>query len=101
MRRRSFWEPGPIALDPASGFRVPHHELVKQWDGEMVSRRFADAQRHPSDTYKPPREQMVLRNARPEPEDRSVALPILWEDGRVIVEQGGEAILGAGGALVL
>lgn len=102
MRRRGVYhEHGPIALDPASGFRVPHDELVRQWDGEMVSRRFVDSMRHPSDTFRPRPERMMLHQARPEPEDMAVALPLLWEGGQTMVEEGGEAILGAGGVFQL
>jgi hypothetical protein len=48
MRRRNQPPPTPRAIDPASGFKVPLSNLVRQWDGEMVDRRFVD-KRNPQD----------------------------------------------------
>lgn len=94
MRRRSPTL-GPRAIDPISGFEVPHSELVKQWDGDYVARRFADV-RHPQDYVRARPERIVLRNARPEPPERAAALPILWEDGSYMTEEDGTALLDEG-----
>ena len=32
----------PVGICEASGFKFPLDELVRQWDGAMVHRRFAD-----------------------------------------------------------
>ncbi len=76
MRRR----PEPQALDPASGFKVPHRNLVRQWDGEYVDRRFVD-KRNPQDLIKARPDNPILENAQPEPADQFLYEPILWEDG--------------------
>jgi hypothetical protein len=76
MRRR----PEPQALDPASGFKVPHSELVRQWDGEYVSRRFVD-KRNPQDLIRARPDNSLLDNAQPEPADTFLFSHILWEDG--------------------
>lgn len=87
--------PVPQAIDPVSGFKVPLSELVRQWDGEMVSKRFAD-RRNPQDFVRGVPDKMKLPFARPEAPDQFIALPILselgfpllTEDGRVILTEG-------------
>jgi hypothetical protein len=59
--------PGPI--DPASGFKVPLSNLVRQWDGEMVDRRFVD-KRNPQDFVRGRADEDGLPFARPEAPDR-------------------------------
>jgi hypothetical protein len=94
MRRRLFAE--PQALDPASGFKVPYRNLVRQWDGEFVDRRFVD-KRNPQDMLKARPERPQLDHARPEPEDVFLAVNIVWEDGLTpIINADGSALLGAG-----
>jgi hypothetical protein len=92
MRNR----PSPQAIDPASGFKVPYSELVRQWDGEYVSRRFVD-RRNPQDLLRARTEQSALDHARPEPEDVFIAENIVWEDGLTpIINPDGSSLLGAG-----
>jgi hypothetical protein len=99
MRRRTPTF-GPRAIDPISGFEVPHSELVKQWDGDYVARRFADA-RQPQDYVRARPERIVVRNPRPEPPERAAALPILWENGSVMTRESGPAMLDEGVILEL
>lgn len=80
MRRRP---PVPQAIDPASGFKVPLSELQKQWDGEMVSRRFID-KRNPQDFVRGVKDDPSLPFARPETTDAFAALPLVLEAGGYI-----------------
>lgn len=79
----------PQAIDPASGFQVPYRDLVKQWDGEWVSRRFAD-KRNPQDLLKAKGERAKLDHPRPEQADTFLAVNITLEDGvtPIICENG-------------
>jgi hypothetical protein len=88
--------PEPRAIDPRSGFNVPHSELVKEYRGDYVARRFADKP-HPLD-FPPPRivERIALRNARPEPPEIGIAQPILWENYLPLIGEDGTTILGEG-----
>ena len=72
--------PGPRAIDPRSGFEVPHSELVKEYRGDFVARRFADKP-HPQDFIRPRPERIALANPRPEPPEVGIAQNIVWEDG--------------------
>lgn len=92
MRRR----PEPQAIDPASGFKVPHRNLVRQWDGEYVDRRFVD-KRNPQDLIRARADSHVIDNPRPEPPDVFVLTEIIWEDesGPVLLESGGPTLLEA------
>lgn len=89
MRRRP---PVPQAIDPASGFKVPLSELQKQWDGEMVSRRFID-KRNPQDFVRGVKDDPSLPFARPEPEDAFAALPLVLEAGGYIYSESGNGRL--------
>jgi hypothetical protein len=92
MRRR----PEPQAIDPASGFKVPYRNLVKQWDGEFIDRRFVD-KRNPQDFLRARTEQPALDHARPEPTDTFLALNIVWEDSLTpIINADGSAMMGEG-----
>jgi hypothetical protein len=94
VRRRLIAE--PQALDPASGFVVPYRDLVKQWDGEYVSRRFVD-KRNPQDLIRARPESRPLDHPRPEPADVFIAGNIEWEDGSTLVTtEGGAAMLTEG-----
>jgi len=86
----------PVALDPASGFKVPYRNLVRQWDGEYVDRRFVD-KRNPQDLLKARKERFTLDHARPEPADTFFAdnftledgvTPIMCEDGTALLTEG-------------
>lgn len=86
----------PQAIDPASGFKVPHRNLVRQWDGEYVDRRFVD-KRNPQDLLRAKAEQAQLPHPRPEPADTFLATNILWEDGLTpIVGENGSAVMTEG-----
>ena|SRR5437868_6772500 len=94
MRRRQFAE--PQALDPASGFKVPYRNLVRQWDGEFVDRRFVD-KRNPQDSLKARPERPQLDHARPEPADMFLAENIMLEDGSgPIINADGSALMSEG-----
>lgn len=58
----------PNAMDPASGFKVKHSDLRRQWDGEYVYYRFLD-KRNSQDFVRGVPDGRPLRNARPEPAD--------------------------------
>lgn len=89
---------GPNAIDPASGFKVKHRDLVRQWDGEWVHRRFVD-KRNPQDFVKGRKDKMTIDHPRPEAPDQFFAEPLLWESGVVIELEGGGVILGQSGLL--
>jgi hypothetical protein len=99
-RRRNQPPPTPRAIDPASGFKVPLSNLVRQWDGEMVDRRFVD-KRNPQDFVRGRADKMALPFARPEAPDRYMAQNILWEDGRPMTLENGAALLGEGEVVTL
>jgi hypothetical protein len=90
----------PQALDPISGFKVPHRNLVRNWDGEMVDRRFAD-QRHPQDYVRGRKEQIALPNARPEPPDSFRLGNLLTESGDWIYCEDGTPIMAEGSVVRL
>lgn len=95
-RRRSQPEPTPQAIDPASGFKVPHRNLVRQWDGEYVDRRFVD-KRNPQDLIRARAKIDTLPNPRPESPDVFLADNITLEDGFVpIINPDGSAMLAEG-----
>lgn len=100
MRRRQ--PPEPQAIDPASGFKVPHRNLVRQWDGEYIDRRFVD-KRNPQDLIRAKADSPALENARPEPADSFVMVEMQWEDdsGPIFQENGGPILLEATVAPVL
>lgn len=81
MKRRPL--PEPQAIDPASGFKVPLSSLTKQWDGEMVDRRFID-RRNPQDFVRGVKDNQALPFARPETPDRFMAETLQYEDGAPI-----------------
>jgi hypothetical protein len=88
--------PEPQAIDPASGFKVPLRELQKQWDGELVAKRFIDKRRHPQDFVRGVTDKQALPYSRPESPDRFMAENILWEDYRPMLEEAGAAMLEEG-----
>jgi len=88
-------EPVPQAIDPASGFKVPLSNLVRQWDGELVDYRFVD-KRNPQDFVRGVRDTQALPYARPEPPDQFVAGPIIWETGAYMTSQEGDVLLTEG-----
>lgn len=87
--------PAPQAIDPASGFKVPLSNLVRQWDNELVDYRFVD-KRNPQDFVRGVKDDQSLPYARPEPPDEFVAGPIIWEAGQFMVSEAGNAIITEG-----
>ncbi len=82
----------PQALDPASGFKVPLKNLVRQWDNQLIDSRFVD-KRNPQDFVRGIKDRMALPYARPEPPDTFIAGNIIWETGQPMVEEDGDPIL--------
>ena len=70
---------GPRAICDASGFKYPISELVKQWDGVYVHRKFVD-RRNPQDfvTGVPDNQTPLL--TRPESPDVFISSPVLPGD---------------------
>lgn len=97
MRRRqpNQYTAKPQAIDPASGFKIDHENLVRQWDGEYIDKRFVD-QRNPQDMIRTRPDKPNLPHPRPEAEDRFMALPILWEDGGLMLNEDGTVMYGEG-----
>jgi hypothetical protein len=89
--------PEPQALDPASGFKIPLSDLVKQWDGQLVSYKYVD-QRNPQDFVRGVKDDQSLPYSRPETPDQFIALPLVWQDGTTfITPQNGIGVLLAQG----
>ena len=96
MDRRQQYTRGPVAIDPASGFKVPYRNLVRQYDGEWVDRRFVD-KRNPQDFLRARPDNPKLDHPRPEATDVFLAVNITMEDGITsIVAENGQAILTEG-----
>ena len=85
----------PVAIDPASGFKIPHKDLVRQFDGEYIDKRFVDRQ-NPQDRIRTRPDKPNLPHPRPEPADQFVVLPILWEDGGFMLFEDGGIMYGEG-----
>jgi len=103
IRRRHTRDPQngqPVAIDPASGFKVPLSSLVKQWDGEMVAREFVD-RRNPQDFVRGVPDNVALPYARPESPDVFIAQPLLDEAGAILLDQAGRAIYEEGAFAIL
>ncbi len=97
-RRRHTRDPrdgNPVAIDPASGFKVALSDLVRQWDGEMVARAYVD-KRNPQDYVRGVPDNMALPYARPETPDVFIAGPILDQAGNPIIGQDGRVLLEQG-----
>lgn len=88
-------EPVPQAIDPASGFKVPLSDLVRQWDNQLIDKRFVD-KRNPQDFVRGVKDDQSLPYARPEAPDVFVADNIVWQDGRFMTTQQGDAIITQG-----
>lgn len=87
--------PTPQAIDPASGFKVPLSDLVRQWDNELIDRRFVD-KRNPQDFVRGVKDNMALPYNRPEASDVFVAVPLESEDGGYLLTESGLPIYGEG-----
>lgn len=90
--------PVPQALDPASGFKVPLSNLVRQWDGQLVDYRFVDA-RNSQDFVRGVKDNQSLPYSRPEPPNEFAAVPLLWEDGSFMMAENGTDVIYSEGAL--
>lgn len=88
-------EPVPQAIDPASGFKVPLSNLVRQWDNQLIDQRFVD-KRNPQDFVRGVRDDQSLPYARPEAPDVFIALPMLWESGELMFAENGDILLSEG-----
>jgi len=64
----SRYSAGPNAICDLSGFKVKLSDLVRQWDGAMVDRRFVE-KRNPQDFVKGVADRSDLPFARPESPD--------------------------------
>jgi len=62
----------PKAICDVSGFEFPQSEMVRQWDGAMVARRFVD-RRNPQDFVRGVPDDQSLPWARPEAPDSFLA----------------------------
>jgi len=62
-----------------SGFIYPASELVKEWTGLMVHRRFVD-KRNPQDLLKPRAEDRPPLNTSPEPADVFIVTQVTQDD---------------------
>ena len=60
--------PRGVAICAFSGFKVPVADLVRNWDGQMVDKRFVD-KRNPQDFVRGVKDDQRLPVSRPEPED--------------------------------
>lgn len=87
--------PQPQAIDPASGFKVPLSNLVRQWDNQLVDYRFVD-KRNPQDFVRGVKDVQTLPYARPETPNTFVAVPLLWQDGSLMFGQDGSILLTEG-----
>lgn len=96
MRRRQNREPEPQAIDPRSGFKVPLSNLVREYTGELIDKRFVD-RRNAQDFVRGRADKVALPHARPEPPDVFMALNIIWEDGLTpIISEVGAAVMEEG-----
>jgi len=80
------------AIDPASGFKVPLENLVRQYDGELIDRRFVDI-RNPQDFVRGTLDLQALPYSRPEATDTFIEGPFLTEGEDWIYTEAGFPIL--------
>lgn len=62
-----------------SGFKFPMSELVKQWDGAIVHRRFVD-KRNPQDFVRGVPDNQRPNRVSPEPPDVFISTPVTADD---------------------
>lgn len=70
---------GPNAICDASGFKVKLSQLVRQWDGALVDKRFVD-RRNPQDFVRGVRDDQSLPYSRPEAPDTFISSPVTPDD---------------------
>lgn len=69
---REFFKPGDyLVICDRSGEKAFRSECVKEWNGLIVKREYAE-QRHPLDLQRPQRKEWIPRDTRP-PNDKEVA----------------------------
>lgn len=85
--------PKPQGIDDATGFKVDHDRLKRQWDGAMV---VDPDKRNSQDLIKARHERPALKNPRPEPEDTFLASNVLDANGRPTFYASGLPIMTAG-----
>ena len=79
--------PQPQAIDPWSGFKIPHKDLVRQWDGQHVWFKTCD-RRNEQDYVRGVKDDQTLPNPRPEVPNQFIAGPVLWESGDFMYVEG-------------
>ena len=92
-RRSTPYHPGPIAIDDLTGFKVPHRDLKRQWDGAYT---VDPDKRNPQDLIRARGERAALPHPRPEATDTFLASPILTEDGLPMIGGDGQIIFTEG-----
>lgn len=71
---RKLTMPEPQAICDFSGFKIPHRNLARNWDGAMVDRKRVD-KRNPQDFVRGVPDRQALPYARPEHKD-PMSVPI-------------------------
>jgi hypothetical protein len=79
-----------------SGFDYPMHELVREWTGLLVHRRFVDT-RNPQDFVTGVRESPPPRVSSPEPPDAFLATQITSKDYGMLLSADGAPLMTKGG----
>lgn len=79
-----------------SGFEYAMSELVREWTGLLVHRRFVDT-RNPQDFAGSPREYPPPRVSSPEPPDVFVATRITSKDNGTLLSSTGGPLMTKGG----
>ena len=87
--------PVPQAIDPWSGFKIDHADLVRQWDGQYTWSKTCDI-RNPQDFVRGVKDNQALDTPRPESPDQFTAANIVWQSGAFMTTQEGGAILTQG-----
>ncbi len=87
--------PEPQAIDPASGFKVPLSNLVRQWDNQLIDSRFVD-KRNPQDFVRGIKDDQSLPYSRPESPNQFVAGNIIWQNDAFMTSQLGVVLLTQG-----
>lgn len=67
------------AICDFSGFKIPVTNLVRNWDGAYVDRRFVD-KRNQQDFVRGVRDDMSLRVSRPEQPDQFLSVAVTQDD---------------------
>lgn len=70
---------GPWGICDRSGFKVRQSDMVTEWNGARVAKRFSEP-RHPQDFVRAVRDDQTVPNARPEAADVFISSPITAAD---------------------